>query len=125
MKKKTKISTLDIYVLHTISILNDKDLYPNNDGIYKILIGLYDKETMNFINEKVFGSYNTYKSKRITCSINRLVKKDYINTIYDEKTKSMFYRLSFKGNELLKSLDIEKIKLRTKKVKSSIVSIKN
>ena len=51
-----KLTRADIKILDTISLLNDNQFFPLPDGVYKILKGVIDKETIAFMDYRTFST---------------------------------------------------------------------
>ena len=54
--KELKLVITHIKILDTISNLNKRGLYPVSDGVYKIIAGVVDSETKNYLDEPTFGT---------------------------------------------------------------------
>ena len=88
-------------VLLTISELNKKSYYPLNEGLYKILTGIIDDETSQFVNIPSFGTLTSYSSKRICHLTLMLFRHGLIGKIFDAKTQKLYFRTTEIGEELL------------------------
>ena len=114
-----KLTRADIKILDTISLLNDNQFFPLPDGVYKILKGVIDKETIAFMDYPTFSTLVSCKSKRISMAIMLLVRHKYLEKIYVEKEDELFLKISNFGKSFL--LDYhKKHKLKYKKKEKQI-----
>lgn len=90
-------------VLLTISELNKRSYYPLNEGIFKILTGVNDDETIKFIDLMTFGTLTSYSSKKICHLTLMLFKKGLLGRVFDSNTKKLYFRITEKGQESLDS----------------------
>ena len=90
-------------VLLTISELNKLSFYPLNEGVYKILAGINDEEVEPFANLVTFGTLTSYTSKKICHLTLMLFKQGLIGKIFDPNSKTLYLRITKKGEELLNS----------------------
>ena len=90
-------------VLLTISELNKQSYYPLNEGVYKILAGIIDDEVVAFSDLPTFGTLTSYSSKKICHLTLMLFKQGLIGKIFDPKSKTLYLRITDRGEELLNS----------------------
>lgn len=95
--KELKLSITHIKILHTIKYLNDLKLYPNQEGIYKILSGLKDEETEALMECPTFGSLISYSSKKVCHYILALNRYGFVAKIFDRESKELYFTLTEKG----------------------------
>ena len=82
MKKESnvyKLCTNDLKIIETISLLNEMDIYPLPEGVYKILKGDESEEIdpyRELSTYKTLVSYNSKKVSRLLQLIN-ILKNDY------------------------------------------------
>lgn len=107
--KELKLNQTYFKVLITIKQLNDLNYYPLNEGIYKILIGVVDDETKEFTSLRSFGTLISFSSKKICRLTMMLYRHNYINRVFDSKTKKLYFSLTEKG-EKAANLFLEKHK---------------
>ena len=88
-------------VLLTISELNKKSYYPLNEGIYKILSGVIDEETTQFMSLITFESLSSYSSKKICRLTLMLFRHGYIGKIFDPSSKKLYFRTTEQGEKAL------------------------
>lgn len=93
-------------VLLTISELNKKSYYPLNEGIYKILSGVIDNETSQFMDLITFQTLASFTSKKVCRLTLMLFRHDYISKIFDPVSKKLYFRTTEKGEKAL--LDFSK-----------------
>lgn len=113
MNKQKKIftPTLTHYkILETISLLNQGDNYPLPLGVYKILKGINDEETLPFRELKTFSTLISYSSKKISRSIILLVRAGYLEKIYDPKSDELYLKITQTGFD-----GLSKYKKKTKR----------
>ena len=121
-----KLTRSDIKILETVSSLNDNGFYPLPDGVYKILKGVVDKETVPFMDYPTFSTLISCKSKRISMSIMLLVRYKYFEKIYSEKHDELFLKISDFGKSFLLQHHKKhkgRYKKKEKQIKTTIVHI--
>ena len=107
-------------VLLTISELNKQSYYPVNEGVYKILAGVIDDESAQFSDLSTFATLTSYSSKKICHLTLMLFKQGLIGKIFDPKSKTLYLRVTDKGEEFLNSY-FKKHKRTFAKRKSKVV----
>jgi len=124
---KFKLIITHYKLLLAVKELNDRGFYPNSEGVYKILTGVYDFDTQDFTSNQTYGLLISYSNKRVTRMLDMLVKRDYLRQLYDPKTKRLFLQISDSGESSLytflkkrKSLFVKK----AHKINKCIVEIK-
>jgi len=98
---KFKLIITHYKLLLAVKELNDCGFYPNSEGIYKMLTGVYDIDTQNFTANQTYGLLISYSQKRITRMLDMLVKRDFLRELYDPKTKNVFLQISDNGEDAL------------------------
>ena len=112
-------------VLLTISELNKKSYYPLNEGVFKVLAGIIDDETTNFVNLVTFGTLTSYTSKKICHLTLMLFRHELIGKIFDPASKKLYFRTTEKGEVALKEFaNKHKCSFARKKQKSAITIAK-
>ena len=112
-------------VLLTISELNKKSYYPLNEGVFKVLAGIIDDETTNFVNLVTFGTLTSYTSKKICHLTLMLFRHELIGKIFDPASKKLYFRTTEKGEVALKEFaNKNKCSFARKKQKSTITIAK-
>ena len=112
-------------VLLTISELNKKSYYPLNEGVFKILAGIIDDDTTNFVNLDTFGTLTSYTSKKICHLTLMLFRHELIGKIFDPVSKKLYFRTTEKGEATLKEFaNKHKCSFARKKPKSAITIVK-
>ena len=107
-------------VLLTISELNKQSYYPLNEGVYKILAGIIDDDVAPFSDLITFGTLTSYSSKKICHLTLMLFKQGLIGKIFDPESKTLYLRITDKGEEFLNSY-FKKHKKSFAKRKSKVV----
>lgn len=121
-----KLVLSDYRILDTVKDLNDNGFFPLPDGVYKILKGIVDKETMQFVDYPTFSTFISCKSKRISMSIMILVRYKYLSKCFDPKTEELYLQITDLGRSTLVDFHIHhKVKYikKNKEVKTTIVRI--
>ena len=112
-------------VLLTISELNKNSYYPLNEGVFKVLAGIIDDETTNFVNLVTFGTLTSYTSKKICHLTLMLFRHELIGKIFDPVSKKLYFRTTEKGEIALKEFaNKHKCSFARKKQKSAITIAK-
>lgn len=97
MEKESLLKKQDYKILFTVEYLNKKMIYPNSFGIYKILKGIKDEETINYIECLTFSSSISINSKRIANRITHLIRLNYLQYKYNPKDDKLYVQLNTKG----------------------------
>ena len=95
--KEIKLNQTYYKVLVTLKELNDLNYFPLNEGIYKILVGIVDEDTKDFMDLKSFGTLISFSSKKICRLTMMLYRYNYISRVFDTKTKKLYFTLTKKG----------------------------
>ena len=97
--KEVKLNQTYYKVLITIKALNDLHYYPLNEGIYKILVGVVDEETKQFVDLDCFGTFISFTSKKVCRLTMMLYRCGYLGRVFDTQTKKLYFSLTDKGIE--------------------------
>ena len=81
-------------ILDTINLLNEKHLYPLPYGVYKILLGEKDEETIKFKDFPTYGTLISYSSKKLARLIMMLHRYKYLAKKYDPKTDELYLEIT-------------------------------
>ncbi len=84
--------------MHTIKSLNEMKLFPNQEGVYKLLHGDMDDETVSLKDIPTFGTLISYGSKKVCRYILALTRYGYVTHIFDRETKELYLTLTEKGD---------------------------
>ncbi|MBO6261095.1 MAG: hypothetical protein J6N95_00600 [Bacilli bacterium] len=95
--KEFKLNQTYFKALVTIKALNDLHYYPLNEGIYKILVGIVDEDTKQFVDLDSFGTLISFTSKKVCRLTMMLYRYGYIGRVFDTKTKELYFSLTDKG----------------------------
>ena len=95
--KEVKLNQTYYKVLITIKALIDLHYYPLNEGIYKILVGVVDEDTKQFVDLDCFGTLISFTSKKVCRLTMMLYRYGYIGRIFDTQTKKLYFSLTDKG----------------------------
>lgn len=120
MKKEAlsyKLSTTDLKILETVSYLNERKIYPVNEGVYKILKGDVDLDLDIAKEVPTYKTLVSYPSKKISNLIMMLLRHNYLEKLYDRESDELFLKVSDKGQvALLNYHKKHKYKFKEKKV---------
>ena len=89
--KELEISITHIKILETISYLNQKHMYPVSDGVYKIVAGIIDEETIELQDVPTFGTLISFGSKKVCRYLLALQRHRYIKKIYAKAQDCLVY----------------------------------
>lgn len=115
--KELKLVITHIKIIDTISHLNKKGLYPISDGIYKIIAGVVDSETTQYMDEPTFGTLISFNSKKTCRYLLALQRHGYIKKIYCPKKDRLVYITTQSGEDALAKFHKRYKKPYIKKVK--------
>lgn len=124
--KELKLSITHYKVIHTVYSLNLLSLYPNQEGVHKILSGNDQNEMEEVRKIPTFGTLISYSSKKICHYVLSLIRYGFLNNVFDPKSEDLYLEVSEKGKDFLKAFLINKKSPyhRTfKAIKPSIVKI--
>lgn len=115
--KELKIVITHIKILETISNLNKRNLYPLSDGVYKIIAGIIDSETKNYLNEPTFGTLLSFNSKKTCRYLLALQRHGYVKKIYAPTKDRLVYATTQLGEDVVEKYHKKHKKPYTKKEK--------
>lgn len=122
MKKHSNIyvlETCDLKILQTISLLNEKNIYPLSEGVYKILHGSEDEDIFPYRELSTYKTLVSFSQKKISNLIVMLIRYRYLERIFDEKSQELYLKVTDKGEKALFDYRKKhKYKFVTKKVKT-------
>lgn len=95
--KTLKLTITHYKVLDTIYYLNIQNKYPLADGVYKILSGIIDEETLKYQDLPTFGTLISFGSKKVCRYLAALQKHGYIHKRLDEKTNNLYFEITMLG----------------------------
>ena len=122
MDEKHIPSISDIKILVTIQYLNERGYYPLHTGILKILNGVVDFETKEFLDCPTFQSLISFNAKKISRALLLLHRYNYVKKVYDQETDALYYAIDEKGKALLLTKKY-RFKRNAKQEKTTIVRI--
>ena len=99
--KYFQINITHFKLLDTINYLNAMKRYPLNEGVYKIVAGILDEETLQYANSPTFSTLISFNSRKITRYLTALEKNGYIHHIFDPVTNNLYWEICSKGKEAL------------------------
>ena len=99
--KELEICITHIKILETISSLNKKNMYPISDGVYKIVAGIVDDETISLMDEPTFGTLISFGSKKVCRYLLALQRHKYIKKIYAPQEDCLVYATTELGESTL------------------------
>ena len=89
-------------ILDTIAYLNQRDLYPLAEGVYKIVAGIIDEETVNYRDAPTFSTLTSFTSKKVCRYLLALQKHGYIKKKFNLQTDNLYYQITEVGSEALR-----------------------
>ena len=111
------LETSDLKIIETISLLNNDNYYPLAEGVYKILVGLYDEEAVKFNEFPTYKTLISYNSKKVSRLIMMLLRYHYLERVYDPSSDKLYLKVAPKGEtELVKYHKKHKYKFTKKEV---------
>ncbi len=99
--KELEITITHIKILETISSLNKKNMYPLSDGVYKIVAGIIDEETISLMDLPTFGTLISFGSKKVCRYLLALKRYGYIKKIYSKAKDNLYYSTTNLGEDTL------------------------
>ena len=99
--KELEITITHIKILETISSLNKKNMYPLSDGVYKIVAGIIDEETISLMDLPTFGTLISFGSKKVCRYLLALKRYGYIKKIYSKAKDNLYYATTNLGEDTL------------------------
>lgn len=121
--KEMKLNQTYFKVLITLKELNDLNYFPLNEGIYKILVGIVDEETKDFVDFKSFGTLLSFSSKKVCRLTMMLYRYNYISRVFDTKSKKLYFTLTDKGQAAVDAFLLKHKKPFAKRKKKSAPTI--
>ena len=98
---KFKLNVTYYKILETVSLLNKDGYYPLNEGIYKIVTGKKDDETMKFSSLPTYSTLISYPSKKICNLTLMLFRNKYLEKVYDPKSDDLYFKITKLGQDSL------------------------
>lgn len=95
--KNFKLVITHFKLLDTIDYLNRMRKYPLNEGVYKIVAGIYDMETIPFVDSPTFSTLISFNNKKVSRYLTGLEKNGYIHRIFDQETNNLYLEITRKG----------------------------
>lgn len=99
--KQIELTITHFKILDTVRELNNKGMYPLSDGIYKIVAGIVDEETMDLMDLSTFGTLISFNSKKICRYLLMLKRYGYLNKIYNKNDDALYYAITNLGSDSL------------------------
>ncbi|MCR5184759.1 MAG: hypothetical protein K6C32_01585 [Bacilli bacterium] len=90
-------------LLDTVKWLNDQHLYATQLGIFKIVHGDIDEDTIGMMDSPTFSTLISYGSKKVARFLLALLRYGYLIKIYDKKSDMLYLSITFKGREALEA----------------------
>lgn len=95
--RELKLNLAYYKVLITIKELNDDNFFPLNEGVFKILTGSEDEETLMHQYISTYGTLTSFSSKKVCRLTMMLFRYGYLGKIFDSQTKKLYFQVSEKG----------------------------
>ena len=124
--KEFKIVITHIKILDTISNLNKRNLYPVAEGVCKIIAGIVDSETKDYLNEPTFGTLLSFNSKKTNRFLLALQRHGYVKKIYAPTKDCLVYTTTQLGEDVLEKYHKKHKKpyiKKEKKISQTIIKI--
>ena len=124
--KELKLTITHYKMLDTVKWLNDKHLYASALGVYKILHGDIDEDTVNLTNCPTFSTLISYGSKKVSRFLLALYRYGYLTKIYDKKSDELYLSITHLGRDAIEKYHKkhkQEYKKAKKKFKQEIVKI--
>ena len=125
--KELKLNITYFKMLDTIDYLNQMDCFPLPEGVYKIVGGIVDEETINYMDCPTFGTLVSFGSKKVCRYLLMLQRHGYIQKIFHRASNNLYLSITDKGKAALltyhKKHKAPYIK-KKREVKKTIVSVK-
>ena len=118
-----KLNVTYYKILETVSLLNKDGFYPLNEGIYKIVTGKKDDETLKFSSLPTYSTLISYGSKKICNLTLMLFRHKYLEKVYDKKTDELYFKITKLGQDSLDKYLKRKNKEYAKKQVSKKITI--
>lgn len=99
--KQIELTITHFKILDTVRELNYRGMYPLSDGIYKIVAGIVDEETMDLMDLSTFGTLISFNSKKICRYLLMLKRYGYLNKIYNKNDDALYYAITNLGSDSL------------------------
>ncbi len=100
MKKASNtyiLSLVDIKILDTVSLLNEKKIYPLPEGIYLILKGSERSEIDDYRHLPTYKTLVSFSQKKISKFIMMLLRYHYLENKYDIPSDKFYLKITDKG----------------------------
>ena len=124
--KELKLVITHYKILDTVKYLNDVHLYATALGIFKILHGDIDEDTLGLVDCPTFSTLISYGSKKISRFLLALYRYKYLIKVYDKKSNNLYYAITQLGRDSLEKFHKKhkgSYKKGTKKFVHEIVNI--
>ena len=102
MPRKSPLKLSDVRILFAIHELNEMNYYPLPHGVYKILAGVDDDETLPFRELQAYQTQISRSFKNVSRDISQLTKKGLISKIYVEQFDDYYLKLTDIGKSALR-----------------------
>ena len=100
--KELKLVITHYKLLDTVKYLNDIHLYATALGVYKIVHGDVDEDTVSIKDEcPTFSTLISYGSKKVARFLLALHRYGYLIKVYDRVTNTLYLSITLKGREAL------------------------
>lgn len=100
MKKTSSnyvLSLVDIKILDTVSLLNEKNIYPLSEGVYLILKGSERNEIDEYRELPTYKTLVSFTQKKISNFIMMLLRYHYLENKYDINSDKFYLKITDKG----------------------------
>lgn len=87
-------------ILITINLLSKMHDYPSSQGVYKILKGIQDIESMKYANFPTFATFISVSYRRVTSMCKNLYSLELIKRIFNPEENVIYYCITPEGEKL-------------------------
>lgn len=101
IQKEMKLTAAHIKILETVFELNKLNAYPTNEGIKKILYGIVDDESKDYIDILPFSSLISISGRRLCAHILNLYRHGYLANYYDKNDDEMYLQITMRGEDAI------------------------
>ena len=99
--KEIELTLTHYKLLDTVKWLNDQHLFATQLGVYKIIHGDLDEDTVTLVNCPTFSVIVSYPSKKVMRFILALHRYGYLIKVYDRKSNDLYLSITGKGRDAL------------------------
>ncbi|MCR5505700.1 MAG: hypothetical protein K6F07_01740 [Bacilli bacterium] len=126
--KELKLTITHFKMLDTVLYFNKKELYPLAEGVYKIVAGIVDEETVEYMNCPTFATLVSFSSKKVCRYLLMLQRYGFLRKVFDRETNELYLSITPQGKDAVEMYHrkhrLQYVK-KKREVKKTIVKIEN